>query len=108
MGTRRTEKKDKYLQEVAERLRQAYKNSRDLTSYPLIATKAINLGWEMSPDALSHYMNGSVEPGIYIPNVGGVRIEDDILIVPGGARRLSSLPRSAAAMSLPKRPRGRK
>ncbi|MGO0807489.1 M24 family metallopeptidase [Clostridioides difficile] len=25
----------------------------------------------------------SCEPGIYIPNVGGVRIEDDIVIIDG-------------------------
>lgn len=40
----------------------------------------------------------TVEPGIYIPGVGGVRIEDDVLVVPGGRRRLSTLPHSASAM----------
>ena len=40
----------------------------------------------------------TVEPGIYLPGVGGVRIEDDVLVVPGGHRRLSTLPRDASAM----------
>jgi Xaa-Pro aminopeptidase len=35
----------------------------------------------------------TIEPGIYIPNWGGVRIEDMILVTPQGAELLSYLPR---------------
>ncbi len=42
----------------------------------------------------------TVEPGIYLPGLGGVRIEDDVLVEPRGQRKLSSLPRSAKAMVL--------
>ena len=42
----------------------------------------------------------TVEPGIYLPGVGGVRIEDDVLVTAGGPSRLSSLPRTIEAMLL--------
>ena len=32
----------------------------------------------------------SVEPGIYLPGRGGVRIEDTVLVAPGGADPLTT------------------
>jgi len=40
----------------------------------------------------------TVEPGIYLPGIGGVRIEDDVLVTRQGGRRLSRLPRDIEAM----------
>jgi Xaa-Pro aminopeptidase len=35
----------------------------------------------------------TVEPGIYLPEIGGVRIEDDYVITPTGAKNLCSMPK---------------
>jgi Xaa-Pro aminopeptidase len=43
--------------------------------------------------ALEPGMVITIEPGVYLPGVGGVRIEDDILITDRGARSLCSLPK---------------
>ena len=38
----------------------------------------------------------TVEPGIYLPGVGGVRIEDDVLITDNGHRMLTEFPKDPA------------
>lgn len=42
----------------------------------------------------------TVEPGIYVPGLGGVRLEDDVQVLAGRPRRLSTLPRDLSAMLL--------
>ena len=41
----------------------------------------------------------TVEPGIYIPGWGGVRVEDDYLVTRDGATCLSSLPKDVSLLS---------
>jgi len=46
-----------------------------------------------SHDVLKRGMVLTVEPGIYYPGLGGVRIEDDVLVTASGARVLSAVPK---------------
>jgi len=38
-------------------------------------------------------MTFTIEPGIYIPSLGGIRIEDDVYLKTSGLVSLTSLPR---------------
>ena len=42
----------------------------------------------------------TVEPGIYLPGIGGVRIEDDVLVTKDGHRVLSSLAKDLASAEI--------
>lgn len=44
-------------------------------------------------------MTYTVEPGIYLPERGGVRIEDDVFVTASGAESLSDMPRSLRYIS---------
>jgi Xaa-Pro aminopeptidase len=48
----------------------------------------------LAPSTLAPGMVVTVEPGIYLPGVGGVRIEDDYVVTPSGAKRLNTLPKT--------------
>lgn len=39
----------------------------------------------------------TVEPGVYLPGVGGVRIEDTLVVIEGGSRALTAFPKTVAA-----------
>lgn len=52
--------------------------------------EAPSLSWR-SKEKLEAGMVVTVEPGVYLPGVGGVRIEDDVLVTSSGRRVLSRL-----------------
>lgn len=56
------------------------------------AHEAPSVSHMAAPTALRPGMIITIEPGIYLPGVGGVRIEDDFLITPKGCENLCSLP----------------
>ncbi|MBV8233245.1 MAG: M24 family metallopeptidase, partial [Planctomycetaceae bacterium] len=47
-----------------------------------------------SAERLQPGMVVTVEPGIYLPDWGGIRIEDDVLVTPDGAEVLTHVPKS--------------
>lgn len=54
----------------------------------------------LSPTRLEPGMVVTVEPGIYLPGVGGVRIEDDYVITESGADNLCSMKKDADSCTL--------
>lgn len=47
---------------------------------------------------LQEGMAFTVEPGIYVPGLGGVRIEDDIVLTEDGSETLTTLPRELGSL----------
>lgn len=52
-----------------------------------------SVSWR-SDELMQPGMTVTIEPGAYVPGVGGVRIEDDVLVSQRGATLMTSLPKS--------------
>jgi Xaa-Pro aminopeptidase len=59
--------------------------------------------YEYDQEPIREGMVLTLEPGIYLPELGGVRIEDDVVITRDGARKLSHAPYLSGTMSSEKR-----
>ena len=53
----------------------------------------------ISEDVLAPGMVLTVEPGVYQPGLGGIRLEEDVLVTEDGCEVLSSLPSDRASMT---------
>ncbi|MFK5927208.1 MAG: aminopeptidase P family protein [Desulfuromusa sp.] len=64
----------------------------EIHEYPAISTR--------SEQRLVEGMVITVEPGIYIPEIGGVRIEDTVVVTGNGFEALTSIPKQFKQLSL--------
>ncbi|MEM7166169.1 MAG: aminopeptidase P family protein [Planctomycetota bacterium] len=53
---------------------------------------------EVSLTPLQEGMTFTIEPGVYLPGLGGIRIEDDIVVTASGGESLTNLPREITSV----------